>query len=254
MKHTLIRWADWCWNPFTGCDSVSEGCDVGPGCYAREIATRYAGTPAFPNGFDPTFHPDRLDQPARCKTPSRIFVNSMSDVHHEDFSRDQIDAVYDVMLAVPRHDYLVCTHRPQRMRRYFTDPDDGYLARRGLEQVPQHIWLGVTIELGKYAFRANHLRAIPAVIRWVSVEPMLGPVGSLDLTGLAWVVVGGQSGNGFTPWDLAWPREIRDRCADAGVAYFFKQSPDRFTERGITLDNQLHEEFPLPHPDPVRRQ
>jgi len=246
MKETKIRWADSTWNPMTGCSEITEGCDH---CYARVIAEKF-GPPAFPNRFDPTFKPQKLNDPRKTKTPKRWFVNSLSDVHHETFTVDQIDSVYSAMLEADWHDYLVLTKRPQRMRAYFTGPD-GFLARFGLDSVPEHIWLGTTIELDKYSFRASHLREIPAAVRFLSCEPLLGPLPRLDLSGLAWVIAGGESGNGtndYRPMDLAWARDLRDRCDTATKAFYFKQSSARRTEMGIELDGRLHEEFPLPHP------
>lgn len=247
MQETKIRWADSTWNFATGCTHVSEECDK---CYAEVIATSARFANGFPNGFVPTFKPNKLGQPRSWREPRRIFVNSMSDVHHQDFTRDQIDSAYDVMLEVDRHDYLVLTKRPQRMADYFVG-DDGWLARRGLDAVPPHIWIGTSIGLDKYTFRADHLRRIPAAIRFLSCEPLLGPLPSLDLDGISWVIVGGESGNGtrdFRPMDHDWARDLRDRCAAADVAFFFKQSAGVRTETGIELDGVRIEQWPRPHP------
>jgi protein gp37 len=246
MKNTKIRWANSSWNPMTGCTKITEGCDR---CYAEVIAERFRGS-GFPNGFEPTFKPHKLRDISRTTRPARWFVNSMSDVHHEAFTVDQIDAVYDAMAATDRHDYLVLTKRPQRMRAYLTGRE-GWLRRRGLDQLPEQIWVGATIELDKYAFRARHLRAIPALVRFLSCEPLLGPLPSLDLDGLAWVIVGGESGNGsrdFRPMDHAWAADLRDRCASSGVAFYFKQSAAPMTEMGMELAGRRHEEYPLEHP------
>src|SRR5690606_14659591 len=172
---------------------------------------------------------------------------SMSDVHHPDFTTDQIDQVVDAMERHNHHDYLVLTKRPQRMADYWLDR----LERRGQQRVPAHIWLGTSIESDRYTFRADHLRRIPVDVRFLSCEPLIGPLPSLDLTGLSWVIVGGESGNGtrnYRVMDHDWARDIRDRCAEAGVAFFFKQSSASRTEVGITLDGELHEEYPKPHP------
>ena len=231
----------------TGCTKITEGCDH---CYAEVVAERFAGGPAFPDGFAPQFKPKKLTDPARAKEPKRWFVNSMSDIHHEAFTTEQVDQVYDAMAATERHDYLVLTKRPQRMRAYLTGRD-GWLARRDLEVLPPQIWVGATIELDKYCFRANHLRAIPALVRFLSCEPLLGPLPRLDLDGLAWVIVGGESGNGsrnFRPMDHAWAVDLRDRCAQAGVAFYFKQSAAPVTEMGQLLEGRRHEEYPLAHP------
>jgi len=247
---TRIRWAENSWNCMTGCTRVSEGCDH---CYAETLIERF-GTGSFPSGFQPVFKPGKLGDPAkwwRKDGPIRIFVNSLSDVHHPDFSRDQIDAVYDTMLSVDRHDYLVLTKRPQAMARYFNGCYDelGWLDRRGLDAVPGNIWLGTSIELDKYCtLRTRALTSIPAQVHFLSLEPLLGPLPSLDLTDIQWVIVGGESGPGFRPMNVQWARDLRDRAGAAGVAFFFKQSAAYRTETGIELDGQLHEEYPLEHP------
>ena len=243
MQGTKIRWAEHTWNAFTGCTKISPGCD---NCYAETIAEKFRGN-AFPNGFLPTYKPNKLGQPRTWKDPARIFVNSMSDVHHPDFTRDQVDSVYDVMLEVDRHDYLLLTKRPNLMAAYLLG-DDGYLARRGLEALPDQIWIGTTIELDAYTWRADHLRRIPALVRFLSCEPLLGPLPSLDLDGLSWVISGGESGPGYRPLDHDWCRDLRDRCGDEGVAYYHKQDAAPRTEMRPELDGRLHEEYPLPHP------
>lgn len=243
MKDTKIRWATHSWNPMTGCSEISPGCTR---CYARVISERF-GAPAFPNGFDPTFKPKKLPLPTTIKKPSIIFVNSMSDLHHQFFTRPQIDAVYDVMLAERRHQYLVLTKRPQRMADYFHGPE-GYLARRALDEVPAHVWLGTSIENDRYTFRANWLRTIDVPVRFVSAEPLLGPVDSLNLDGISWVIVGGESGAGFRPMDLDWARALRDRCLASGVAFYFKQSAGIRTEMGIELDGERWEQYPVEVP------
>lgn len=284
MRDTKIRWSDDTWNPMTGCTKVSPGCDH---CYAETIALKFRGN-AFPNGFDPTFKPGKLRQPKtllRSKGARRIFVNSMSDVHHESFTWDQIAAVYDAMLETPEHDYLVLTKRPERMARFLlgqhaerngrtappvahlgapgspaeADERNGYLMARMVGELtlgstspryglPSHIWLGTSIESDRYTFRADWLRVIPAMVRFISAEPLLGPVPSLDLSGLGWVIAGGESGPGYRPMDHDWARDLRDRCDTAGVSYYFKQSAAPRTEMGIELDGRLHEEYPFPHP------
>lgn len=254
MKDTKIRWAGSTWNPMTGCSEVSEECD---NCYARVIAEKF-GAPAFPNGFEPTFKPQLLGKPRSWREPRRIFVNSMSDVHHEEFTDDQVDAVYDAMAETDRHDFLVLTKRPQRMARFFLGSDagrqpsrdrrPGWLERRGLESVPDHIWLGTSIGLDKYAFRANWLRMIPVLVRFISAEPLLGGLPSLDLDGISWVIVGGESGKGFREMDTQWARDLRDRCDRAGIAFYFKQSSAFRTEQGIELDGERIEQYPLPDP------
>lgn len=291
MRETKIRWADHSWNPMSGCTRISPGCDH---CYAETIATKFAGTAAYPVGFDPVFKPKKLGEPAallRKYGPGRIFVNSMSDVHHEAFTYDEIARVYDAMLATPEHDYLVLTKRPDRMAGFFLGRDAvrgsrvapqtvmeggltptantaGYLKSRGLDAVPEHIWIGTSIESQQYAFRAEWLCLIPAAVHFASVEPMLGPVDLIDhlepdwIGGpgggsgaphplLNWVIVGGESGKGFREMDHDWARVLRDECRAAGAAFFFKQSSAFRTETGIELDGERHEEFPFPHPADV---
>jgi len=240
MKDTKIRWANDTWNPMTGCSRVSPGCDR---CYAEVIATKFQGA-AFPNGFDPTWKPHKLTVPAGLKTPRRIFVNSMSDIHHPAFDDTQIDAVYDTMAAVDRHHYLVLTKRPHRMARFVED----WTCRRGLPCLPAHIWVGTTIESDRYCYRADHLRRIDAAVRFLSCEPLLEPLPSLDLAGIGWLIAGGESGSGWRPMNHDWCRDLRDRCAVGSVAFYFKQSAAPRTEMGIELDGRRHEEYPLPHP------
>lgn len=243
MKDTKIRWCEHTWNPMSGCTHVSPGCDH---CYAEAIATGTRFARAFPQGFTPTFKPHKLDDPKRWH-PSRVFVNSMSDVHHPDFTTEQIDLVYDAMARWHQHDYLVLTKRPQRMADYWLDRLD----RLATDMVPANVWLGTSIESDRYTFRADHLRRIPVDVRFLSCEPLLGPLPSLDLAGISWVIVGGESGNGtkdYRPMDHDWARDLRDRTATAGAAFFFKQSSAARTEVGIELDGQRIEEYPAPHP------
>jgi protein gp37 len=242
VKETKIRWAEHTWNPMTGCTKISPGCD---NCYAETIALKFRGS-AFPNGFEPTFKPRKLDDPAKWEV-SRIFVNSMSDVFHPAFTVAQVDSVFETMATVHHHDYLVLTKRPNLMAKYLNGPK-GWLVRNGLDQVPAQIWLGTSVESDKYVWRADHLRSIPAQVRFLSCEPLLGPLPSLNYEGLSWIIVGGESGKGYRKMDHQWARDIRDACADHGVAYYFKQSSAPRTEMGIELDGVLHEEYPFEHP------
>lgn len=227
---TRIEWTESTWNPVTGCDRTSPGCDH---CYAMALAKRLKamgqakyqrdGDPRTSGpGFAVTAHLDALQIPLRWKTPRRVFVNSMSDLFHPDVSDRFIEAVFSVMTIASQHTYQILTKRPQRMASYFLGRD-GHLERRGLTELPSHIWLGTSIENDRYTFRANHLRRIPVPVRFLSCEPLLGPLPSLDLSGISWVIVGGESGPGARPMDPAWVRDIRDRCQAAGVPFFFKQ-------------------------------
>lgn len=242
MKETKIRWAEHTWNPMTGCTKISPGCDR---CYAEAIALKFKGT-AFPNGFDPTFKPNKISEPRKW-APSRIFVNSMSDVFHPAFTGEQIDMVFDEMATAHQHDYLVLTKRPNLMAHYLNGKD-GWLQRRGYSELPPQIWIGTSVESDKYAWRADHLRTIPAAVRFLSCEPLLGPLPSLDYDGLSWIIVGGESGKGYRIMDHQWARDIRNACADRGIAFYFKQSSAPRTEMGIELDGVLHEEYPFAHP------
>jgi protein gp37 len=232
-----IRWTESTWNPMTGCTQISPGC---ANCYALTLAERMRGTPAFPVGFDPMYRPWRLDLPKRWRDPRRIFVNSLSDLYHEAFADELVDEVWKVMVDAPQHTYQVLTKRPERM----ADHALGWLDRHGLEEVPPQIWLGTSIENDRWTRRADELRRIPVRVRFISAEPLLAPIPSLDLTGLHWVIVGGESGKGYRPMDHAWARDIRDRCLDAGVAFYFKQSAAPRTEMGIELDGVRWEQYP----------
>ncbi len=229
---TAIEWTDETWNPVTGCDRVSPGCDH---CYALTLAKRLKamgqakyqadGDPRTSGpGFGLTVHPDVLDQPLRWRRPRRVFVNSMSDLFHPDVPDEFIGRVWDVMARTPQHTYQVLTKRSQRIARALGPAGCGFYAAEGPVPCPQpNVWLGTSIETDRYTFRADHLRNTPAAVRFLSLEPLLGPLPSLDLTGIDWVIVGGESGPGARPMHPDWVRDIRDRCQAAGVAYFFKQ-------------------------------
>lgn len=237
MEGTKIRWTDHTWNPMSGCTKISPGCKH---CYAETIAEKFRGSPAFPVGFDTVLKPNKLRDPYKFPA-GRVFVNSMSDVFHDDFPDAYIDKVFAVMREVDKHQYQVLTKRPERMRDYVL----GWLDRNGLDEVPVHIWLGTSIERDDYVWRADFLREIPVAIRFISAEPFLGPLPSLDLTGLAWVIVGGESGPGYRPMNHAWVRDLRDRCTtEGGPAFFFKQSAAHRTEMGMDLDGRRWEQWP----------
>ena len=228
--NSSIEWTDKTWNPVTGCDRVSPGCDH---CYAETIANRFAGSKAFPDGFKVTLHPDRLEDPLHWRKPARVFVNSMSDLFHPDISDGFIGSVWDIMAKCPRHTFQVLTKRPQRMAkllhqwdvaRWLWRRDDMLWCGYGDKRGPfLNIWCGTSIENDRYVFRATHLRATPAKVRFLSLEPLLGPLPSLDLTDIDWVIVGGESGPGARPMRLPWVRDIRDRCIEANIPFFFKQ-------------------------------
>ncbi len=210
-----IEWTDATWNPVTGCTKITRGCD---NCYAARFAERWRGIPGHPyeQGFDLRLWPSRLDQPERWRKPRMIFVNSMSDLFHKHVPRAFIDHVFDRMEATDRHIYQVLTKRSSRMR--------DYLRRRYRNAAaPPHVWCGVSVEDRQGRARIRHLQAAPATVRFLSIEPLLGHLGELDLDGIAWVIVGGESGPKARELRLEWVRDIRDRCASEDVPFFFKQ-------------------------------
>jgi protein gp37 len=212
---TQIEWTDSTWNPVTGCTKVTAGCDF---CYAERFSERFRGVPGHPfeNGFDLTLRPNRLEQPLHWREPRRIFVNSMSDLFHKDVPVSFIDAVFDTMEKASWHTYQVLTKRSSLMVRYLRN-------RYGTKLAPVHIWLGVSIEDAKNAVRLKHLKTAQAATKFVSFEPLIGSVGDVDLEGIHWVIVGGESGPRARPIEEEWVIEIRDRCKRQKVAFFFKQ-------------------------------
>lgn len=233
-----IQWTDATWNPVTGCTKITRGCD---NCYAARFAERFRGVMGhvFASGFDLTLRPERLDQPSRWTRPRMIFVNSMSDLFHKDVPKAFIDRVFDAMEATPRHVYQVLTKRSPLMRDYLSN-------RYQVGCVPPHIWCGVTVEDPAAKGRIKHLRATPACIRFLSIEPLLVAVGHLDLAGIDWVIVGGESGPNARPLDPDWVREVRDQCLSQNVPFFFKQwGGVRLKARGREIDGREWSEFPF---------
>ena len=236
-QNSEIEWTNATWNPVTGCTKVGPGCD---NCYAERFAERWRGVLGHPyeQGFDLRYWPSRLGQPASWKKPRMIFVNSMSDLFHKHIDRDYVDEVFDVMESIDRHVYQVLTKRSSLMR--------SYLQRRyGKRAVPNHIWLGVSVEDAPHSGRIEHLRQIQSDARFISFEPLLGSVGSVDLSGIAWAIVGGESGPRSRPMAKEWATELRDRCQAAGVAFFFKQwGGARPKSGGRLLEGQEWNGFP----------
>jgi protein gp37 len=212
---TEIEWTDATWNPVTGCTKVSAGCDL---CYAERFSERFRGVPGHPfeAGFDLTLRPERLMQPLKWHKPRRIFVNSMSDLFHKEIPQSFVDCVFDTMEIADWHTFQVLTKRSSLMTRYLR-------RRYGIAHAPPHIWLGVSIEDARNVVRLTHLRAAQASVRFVSFEPLIGSVGKIDLSGIHWAIVGGESGPGARPMAEKWAIEIRDQCREAKVAFFFKQ-------------------------------
>ena len=212
---TAIEWTNATWNPTSGCQKISPGCDH---CYAERFAERWRGVPGnyFENGFDLQLRPNMLGRPSSWRKPQLVFVNSMSDLFHVGVPDEYVDRVFDEMEAVDRHVYQLLTKRPERMRRYVR-------ARYGVEVAPDQIWFGTTIESGEFAWRADMLREVNAKTRFLSIEPMIGPVDAVDFSGIGWIIVGGESGPGKRPMEPQWARDVRDRCLEAEIPFFFKQ-------------------------------
>lgn len=233
-----IEWTNATWNPVTGCNKISPGCDH---CYAERFSERFRGVKGHPfeSGFDLTLRPDRTEQPLGWKKPRMIFVNSMSDLFHKDIPREFIDKVFDTMEQAHWHTFQVLTKRSSLMKKYIN-------SRYTENPVPSNIWLGVSVEDGKRKSRVKHLRETNTLVRFLSVEPLLGPIGKLDLSGIHWVIVGGESGPGYRPMRIDWAREVRDECKNAGVAFFFKQwGGFRPKSNGRELDGEFWDEFPI---------
>lgn len=213
--NTKIEWTDSTWNPVTGCTKVSAGCDK---CYAERFAERFRGVSGhtFEHGFDLTLRPERLAQPLGWKRPKLIFVNSMSDLFHKDIPRSYVDRVFDTMEAADWHIFQVLTKRSSLMSRYLG-------LRYGDGAAPPHIWMGVSIEDAKALARLKHLKTARASMKFVSFEPLLGPVGPIDLAGIHWAIVGGESGPQARPMQEEWVLQILRACRRSDTAFFFKQ-------------------------------
>jgi protein gp37 len=234
-NNSAIEWTDATWNPVTGCTQVSPGCDH---CYAKTLAERFRGTPGHPyeQGFDLKIWDSRLELPLTWKKPRRIFVNSMSDLFHTKVSDEFIKAVFATMVKADWHIYQVLTKRPQRLVRLAP-----------ALPWPEHIWVGVSVESNDYTWRAEMLKQVPAAVRFISAEPLLGPVDQLDLEGIDWLITGGESGHGYRPCKPEWVRNARDNCQSSGVAYFHKQWGGRNPKTGgRELDGQTWDGFPEP--------
>ena len=245
-EHSKIEWTDATWNPVRGCTKISPGCAH---CYAETFAERFRGVPGHPyeQGFDLRTVTSHLADPLRWKKAKRIFVNSMSDLFHEDLPEDYIIQVARVMMLADWHCYQVLTKRAERQREMLRGP-------LAFANHSPHIWWGVSVENTKHGLpRLRTLRQAPAAVRFLSVEPLLEDLGPLDLTGLHWVIVGGESGHGARPMDSDWVRSLRDQCAAQNVAFFFKQwGGVRKAANGRMLDGRTHDELPdVPPPQPA---
>lgn len=237
-EHSSIEWTDATWNPVRGCTKISPGCKH---CYAETFAERFRGVPGHPyeQGFDLRLVPEKLEDPQRWRAPRRIFVNSMSDLFHEAVPDDYILAVADAMARADWHTYQILTKRAARMRS---------LLSTSLRRVAtaDHIWWGVSVENRAHGLpRIGELQACPTRVRFLSIEPLLEDLQALDLTGIAWVIVGGESGRGARPMRAEWVRRIRRQCRAAGVPFFFKQWGGAQKKRnGRLLDGRTWDEMP----------
>jgi protein gp37 len=212
---TKIDWTEETWNPTTGCTKVSDGCKH---CYAELMAKRLQAmkSAGYENGFNFEVHPDRLDIPLKRKKPTMYFVNSMSDLFHDDVPDSFIIEVFEVMERCPQHTFQVLTKRAERMAAFFSS-----CARK---RPPANVWLGVTVENQAHGLpRIEHLRRIDASVRFLSCEPLLEDLGTFDLSGIDWVIVGGESGHKARPLERRWALNIRDQCISHDIAFFFKQ-------------------------------
>jgi protein gp37 len=231
--NSAIEWTEATWNPVTGCSKVSPGCAH---CYAETFAERWRGLTGHPyeQGFDLKLWPERLEIPLRWRRPRTIFVNSMSDLFHEAIPDGFISEVFEVMLRADWHVFQVLTKRPERLEALADDLP-----------WPPHVWMGVSIENRRFVHRADHLRRTPAEIKFISAEPLLGPLERLDLADIDWLIAGGESGPRHRPMRIEWARDLRDRCADENVAFFFKQwGGIRSKTGGRVLDGRTWDELP----------
>lgn len=231
---SAIEWTNATWNVITGCDKVSPGCKY---CYAERVALRLKkmGTKKYRNGFNLTFHPDTMDYPLKMKQPRMIFVNSMSDLFHEDIPFSFISQVFEVMKQANWHQYQILTKRSERLKEF----------AESYGKFPDNVWIGVSVELAAYKKRIDNLRAVDAKIHFLSLEPLLGPLGSLDLDDIEWVIAGGESGPHHRECKPEWVREIRDQCVTARVPFFFKQWGGAMSKSGgRSLDGKLWSQFP----------
>jgi protein gp37 len=264
---SAIEWTQATWNPVTGCDRISPGCQ---NCYALTLAARLKAMgqakyqtdgrpPTSGPGFGVMVHEATLTEPLRWRRPRLVFVNSMSDLFHARVPETFIAQVLAVMATADHHTYQVLTKRPARMARLLASQAFRDRVAAALQQLRQqrdgptlgwplpNVWLDASIELDAYCWRADRLRETAAAVRFLSYEPLLGSLPSLDLTGIDWVIVGGESGPGHRPVDPAWVRQLRDRCIGAGVAFFFKQWGGRTPKAGgRLLDGHTWDQYPQP--------
>lgn len=233
--NSSIEWTKSTWNPVTGCTKVSPGCKH---CYAERMALRLQAMkhPNYMEGFKVTLHPQVLELPLGWKKPQTIFVNSMSDLFHEDVPLSFILKVFDVMKRASWHDFQILTKRSARLSEL-----------NSKLEWPRNVWMGVSVENTDYTYRIQHLRSTAASIKFISLEPLLGPLPNLDLSGIDWVIVGGESGPMARPMGKAWVTDICDQCQQASVPFFFKQwGGVQKKKAGRLLDGRTWDELPRP--------
>ena len=253
---TGIEWTDATWNAVTGCDKVSAGCDH---CYAEALALRLRrmGAPKYRDGFAVRTHEAALTLPLKWRAPRRVFVNSMSDQWHVAVPAAFTDRMFATMALTPHHTYQLLTKRPQRAAKYLADTPlrltsimAAMMAITGASRAEltwplPNVWIGTSVEDGPVTHRIDALRRCPAAVRFLSCEPLLGPLPDLDLSGIGWVIAGGESGPGHRPMDPDWARDLREQCRRAGVPFFFKQWGGRTPKAGgDLLDGRRWHEFP----------
>lgn len=232
---SAIEWTDATWNPVTGCTQVSPGCDH---CYALRFSERFRDVPGhhYEQGFDLRLWHERLELPLKWPAPRHIFVVSMGDPFHKDVPDDFIHQIWGVMVRAHWHSFQVLTKRPQRMARMASSLP-----------WPSNIWVGTSIETNQYVWRADHLRRVPAAVRFISAEPLLGPLDRLELTGIDWLITGGESGHGYRPCDPQWVQDLHARCQVGGISFFHKQWGGRTPKAGgRELYGRTWDEFPAP--------
>lgn len=237
MSKSKIEWTQSTWNPVTGCDEISPGCD---NCYAERMTVRLQamGVKNYRNGFNVTMHEHMLDRPLRWRKPQHIFVNSMSDLFHPEVSFDFIIRVFEVMRQAQQHRFQVLTKRPKTMAHFAN--------RITVGQLPENVWMGTSVESPDYLWRIDALRDVPAKTRFLSLEPLLDDLGEFDLDGIHWVIVGGESGPGSRPMHEEWVLNIKQQCDDADVPFFFKQwGGVQKSRTGRELLGQTWDAFPI---------
>lgn len=234
MASSHIEWTELTWNPSTGCTRISDGCRH---CYAEILSKRLQamGLAKYENGFKVTIHPETLSLPYEWKKGKMIFVNSMSDLFHHDIPFSFIESVFKVMNENPQHIFQVLTKRSDRL-----------LEVSGSLNWTPNIWMGVSVENEKVMNRIEHLRQVPAIIRFLSAEPLIGPLPNLDLTGISWVIAGGESGPGARQMEESWAIDIRNACQEQKVSFFFKQwGGVRKKRNGRILEGRTWDQFPV---------